>query len=141
MANSNDLSPWAHPKAQHWFYALFRKTNLAMELEDEIRKPVDQLSPEIMRVILAFALLLGRPEMWPENERAVIEAIMKRAREISQTSPKSATGKPLTISEHQQHSQTNSDLAKETEILRRRLGASARKTPVALPKSWEPFWE
>ena len=40
MKELNDLSPWIHPKAQNWFYALFRKTNLAMVIDDELQKPV-----------------------------------------------------------------------------------------------------
>ena len=141
MSEQNDLSPWVHPKAQSWFRALFRKSNLAMALEDELRKPEDQLTPSVMRMILAIAVMLGRPEIWPENERDVLEAIMNKAKEYSQKPPTSSSGKPLSLKEHQAFIQTASELTYENELLRRRLGKSVRKTPVKTPKSWEPFWE
>ena len=141
MAESNDLSPWVHPKAKNWFSALFRKTNLAIALEDELRRPDEQMTPAIMRMILAFGVLLGRPEIWPENERDVLTAIMDKAKDYSTKSPTSATGKPLTLAEHQTYSQSTAELAYEIELLRRKLGVSVRKTPVSTPKSWEPFWE
>lgn len=141
MPETNDLSPWVHPKAKNWFYALFRKSNLAIALEDELRKPEEQLTPAIMRMILAFGVLLGRPEIWPENERDILEAIVDKAKQVSQNPPKSASGKPLTLAEHQTYSHTTAELAYEIELLRRRLGISNRKTPVGTPKSWEPFWE
>ena len=65
MKELNDLSPWIHPKAQNWFYALFRKTNLAMVIDDDLRKPEWAVSLAQMRMILAFAILLGQDEMWP----------------------------------------------------------------------------
>lgn len=141
MAEPDDLSPWIHPKSQNWFGALFRKSNLAMALEDEIRKPADQLTPPVMRMIVAFAVLLGRPEIWPENERDVLTEILNKAKEYSQRLPTTATGKPLSLAEHQAHTQTNSEFVQEIELLRRRLGVSVRKTPISAPKSWEPFWE
>lgn len=141
MPELNDLSPWVHPKAQQWYFALFRKTNLAMALDDELKRPEAQLTPAIMRMILAFAVLLGRPEIWPENERDVLTAIMIKAKEYSQKPPRSPSGKPLTLLEHQSYVQTTTELAYEVELLRRRLGVSVRKTAVGTPKSWEPFWE
>ncbi len=141
MPETTDLSPWVHPKAQSWFHALFRKSNLALALEDELRKPEEQLTPAIMRMILAFAVLLGRPEIWPENERVVLTAIMNKARKYSRQPPKSASGRPLTLAEHQTYTNATAELAYEVELLRRRLGISVRTTPVSTPKSWEPFWE
>lgn len=141
MPETNDLSPWVHPKSQSWFQALFRKSNLAMGLEDELRRPDEQLTPAIMRMILAFAVLLGRPEIWPENERDVLTTILNKARECSKKPPNSATGKPLTLAEHQTHSYNTAELTYEIELLRRRLGVSVRKTEMVAPKSWEPFWE
>ena len=97
MPESNDLSPWVHPKAKNWFHALFRKSNLALALQDELLKPEELLTPAIMRMILAFGLLLGRPEIWPENERDILMEIMKKAKEYSQNPPQSVSGKPLTL--------------------------------------------
>jgi hypothetical protein len=141
MSEPADLSPWVHPKSQAWFRALFRRTNLIMALEDEINKPDDQLSPEVARLILAISILLGRPEIWPEDDQPTLKKIMRRAKELSQKPPTSGTGKPLSLAEHQAHKNSDTQMTHELEILRRRLGVSVRKTKLGAPPSWEPFWE
>jgi hypothetical protein len=141
MAGTTDLSPFVHPKAQKWFRALLQRTSLPMALEDELRRPDDQLNLEIVRMILAFAVLLGRPGIWPENENDVLKFIVKRANEFSKMSASSTTGTALTLAEHQAHTKTISELTQEMELVRRRLGISVRKTKISTPRSWAPFWE
>ena len=141
MKELNDLSPWVHPKAQNWFYALFRKTNIAMVLDDELQKPEGAISLDRMRMILAFGSLLGRDEMWPENERATLKAILRRARQIAKLTPKSKLGKPLTMAEHQAYNYKLEEFKREIELLSRRLGMSNRQTAIDPPVSWQPFWE
>ncbi|MGB2501793.1 MAG: hypothetical protein ACPIA2_19015 [Mariniblastus sp.] len=141
MKELNDLSPWIHPKAQNWFYALFRKTNLAMVIDDELQKPEGAISLDQMRMILAFGLLLGRNEMWPENERGTLKAILRRARQIAKAPPASSTGKPLTMAEHQSYNNTLEEFKLEIELLSRRLGMSNRQSAIKPPASWQPFWE
>lgn len=141
MKELSDLSPWIHPKAQNWFYALFRKTNLAMVIDDELQKPEGAISLAQMRMILAFGLLLGRDEMWPENERGTLKAILRRARQIAKAPPASSTGKPLTMAEHQSYNSTLEEFKLEIELLSRRLGMSNRQSAIKPPASWQPFWE
>ena len=141
MKELNDLSPWIHPKAQNWFYALFRKTNLAMVIDDELQKPEGAISLDQMRMILAFGLLLGRNEMWPENERGTLKAILRRARQIAKAPPASSTEKPLTMAEHQSYNNTLEEFKLEIELLSRRLGMSNRQSAIKPPASWQPFWE
>ena len=141
MKELNDLSPWIHPKAQNWFYALFRKTNLAMVIDDELQKPEGAISLDQMRMILAFAILLGREEMWPENERGALKAILRKTRQIAKLPPSSDTGKPLTMAEHRCYNETLEEFKREIEILSRRMGMSNRQSAIDPPASWQPFWE
>ncbi len=140
MSESADLSPWAHPKAQAWFEALFRRTNLLMSLEDELNKPDDQLMPEIARLILAFSILLGRPEIWPESEFPILNKVVVRTKEISQKPASSSIGKPISLAEHQLHKKATGQIAQEIELIRRRVGVSVRKSKVSAPATWQPFW-
>ncbi len=141
MAEQTQLSPWAHPKARAWFSALFRRTSLPMAIEDELRKPVDQLNIEIIRTAMTFAVLLSRPEIWPQKDRDLLESIVAKAKEFCARPPKSAHGKALTIAEHKTHSKAVAEITHDIELVRRRLGVSVRKSKMSGPKSWEPFWE
>lgn len=141
MGETNDLSPWIHPKAQAWFGALFNRTNLDLSIEDELNKPVDQLTPEAVRAILAIAVLMSRQEIWPKGQRGVLKRAMRKAQEYCQLPPTSQNGNPLTLVEHQAHKNTVVQMTQELELLRRKLGISVRKTKVETPESWGPFWE
>ena len=141
MKELNDLSPWVHPKAQNWFYALFRKTNLAMFIDDELQRSEESISLDQMRMILAIGILLGRDEMWPENERGTLKAILRKARQISKLPPTTEAGQPLTIAGHRNYNNTLEELKREIEILSRRMGISNRRTAIDPPASWQPFWE
>lgn len=140
-SDPTDLSPWAHPKAKAWFGALFRRTNFPLGLENEIRVADDQLSLSQLRMMLAFALLLGRKEMWPAKEMEVLKQILKKTRERVAQPPTSSSGKPFSVAEHQNHQRTVDSLAQEIELVRRRLGSSMRKTPMKTPDSWGKFWQ
>lgn len=141
MKEQNDLSPWIHPKAQNWFYALFRKTNLAMFIDDELQRPEGTISLDQMRMILAIGILLGRDEMWPENERGTLKAILRKARQMSNLPPTTEAGQPLTMAEHRNYNDTLAEFKREIEILSRRMGMSNRQNAIDPPASWQPFWE
>ena len=138
---TNDLAPWVHPKSKSWFKALFRRTNLLISLEDELKKPDEQLNIHTVRMVLAFAVTLGKPDIWPESDREILKYIANRTREYARKPPQSLSGKPVTVSEHQVHNKLVEQINVEVEILRRRLGTSVRKTKINTPSSWEPFWE
>lgn len=140
-SNATDLAPWKHPKAQAWFRALFRRTNLPLALENELRQPDDQLSLPRLRMMLALVLLLGRDEIWPKHERDILKAVLKRIRKRIQMPLTSVTGKPLSVAEHQEHNRVIKALEQEIELVRRRLGISFRKTPMKTPDTWGKFWE
>ena len=141
MSSNNDLSPWAHPKSRAWFQALFRRSSLPLALEDELRKPDEQLNVEIVRTAMALAVLLTRPGIWPKKHRDVLEFMVTRAKEFCDKPAQSSTGKPLTIAEHKAHSQAVSEITRDIELIRRRLGTSIRKSKMSGPTSWEPFWQ
>lgn len=135
-----DLSPWAHPKAQAWFRDLFNRTQFGFVLEDVLKQPVDQFSHDHMRVILAFAVLLSREETWPDEHRAVLSLILEKARAVAARVDRQGPGRALTLKEVQRRGSIASELHEEIEILRRRLGKSLKTKPLATPSTWEPFW-
>lgn len=137
----NDLSPWVHPKAKNWFSVLFKRSNLLMAIEDELSQPNDQLNIHIVRMALAFAATLGRPEIWPEKDKAILKLIVNKARQFCREPPQSVAGKPLTVAEHQVHQKLAQAMESEIEIVKRRLGTSVRTNPIATPPTWNPFWE
>lgn len=140
MSDQNDLSPWAHPKARAWYQALFRRTSLSMALEDELKKPDEQLNLDIIRTALALAVLLSREEIWPQRDLDVLEFLVAKAKEYCAQPAKSATGKPLTIVEHKSRSRAVAEITHDIELIRRRLGTSVRKSKMSEPPSWKPFW-
>lgn len=140
MSNNNDLSPWAHAKSRAWFQALFRRTSLPLALEDELRKPDDQINIEIVRTALSLTVLLCRPEIWPKRDRDVLEFLVTRAKEFCDKPAQSTSGKPLTVAEHKSRSRAAAEIAHDIELIRRRLGTSIRKAKMSCPPSWEPFW-
>ena len=141
MAEQNDLTPWVHPKSKAWFQALFRRTNILMSLEDEMKLPPEQLDIHIVRMALSFAVMLSHPDIWPDEDKSILKLIARKAKEFTQLPPKSSSGKAVTVAEHQAHSKLVEEMTSEIELVRRRLGISVRKTRVAIPRSWQPFWE
>lgn len=141
MSEKNDLAPWVHPKSKAWFKVLFRRTNLTMALQDELNRPIEQLDIHIVRMALAMAVMFGKPEIWPEEDRQILKLIVNKAREFARTPPQSVTGKPVSVAEHQAHSKLVKELTAEVELVRRRLGISVLKTKASIPPSWQRFWE
>lgn len=141
MTETDDLSPWAHPRAQHWFRALFERTSFALSLENELGQPEDQMNIGKVRMMLAFAVVLGRPEIWPRQQMDVLKLIYRKSKEYSLAPGQACSGKPLTIKEHRAHEVLLVEMSQEMELLRRRMGISNRKTKMGAPSSWEPFWE
>ncbi len=141
MAEQTDLSPWIHPKSSAWFGALFRRTSFMLALEDELRKPEDQLSLETVRMMLAFAVMLGRDGVWPERDKGVLKQILQKARDYVKLPPKPKKGKALSIAAHQAHAKRVKEMSHEIELVRRKIGASNRKSKIGAPPSWDPFWE
>lgn len=137
----NDLSPWIHPKSKSWFKVLLRRSNLLLAIEDEMKKPDDQLNIHIVRMALSIAIMLGRTEIWPEEDRDVLRIIANKARKFAQMPPNKIQGKPVSVAEHKIHSRLSEQILLECEIVRRRLGISVRKTKIEAPESWDPFWE
>ncbi|MFK7769966.1 MAG: hypothetical protein AB8B55_22350 [Mariniblastus sp.] len=141
MAEHKDLSPWAHPKAQAWYSALLRRTSFPLALEDELRKPDDQLSLETVRMMLAFGVLLGREGIWSKEDNSVLKQIVQRARDWAKQPAKGKDGKPLSIAEHQAHGKRVEQLSHEIELVRRQLKMSNRKSKIGTPPTWDPFWD
>ena len=139
-SQDQDLAPWAHPKAKAWFKALFNRSQFGFLLEDMVKQPADSISPELMRVMLAFAVLLGREETWPEEHRTVLNLILEKAREVANQSDSGGDKKAMTISQHRNRGRQNSEFYEEIEILRRRLGRSFKKSSLDTPATWKPFW-
>ena len=141
MPEHRDLSPWVHPKAKAWYAALLRRTSLPLALEDELRKPDDQLTIEVVRMMLAFAVLLGRDGIWSEEDNGVLKQIVQKARDFSKRPAVGKNGKGLSISEHQSHAKRIEHLSHEIELVRRKLKMSNRTSKISTPPTWKPFWE
>ncbi len=140
MTDQQDLAPWAHPKAQAWFQALFQKTQFPFVLEDVVRQPQETLSPDTMRVILALAVLLGRNEIWPEEHRMVLNMVLEKARAVANRATSDAANRSMTLQQHRDQGKTKSEVFNEIEVLRRRLGRSFKTNKLPTPKTWRPFW-
>ena len=134
----NTWSPWAHPKAQLWFAELFEKTHLPLMIEDEMERPLGKRSEEVTRLMVALTLLLGREGVWPQQHKAIIRTVVRRAAELEQSSG-STSGKAMTIEDHRMQGMQNEELKVEVENLRRRIGMSNRTSKLA-PPAWGKFW-
>lgn len=140
MTVEQDLSPWAHPKAQAWFKALFQRSQFGFMLEDVIRQPVEQLDRDQIRAILSFAVLLGRKEIWPEDHQSVLKMVLDKARAVAKHLDEGQATQSITLRQHRQHSSTNCEFQEEIEILRRRIGSSFKTTELQTPENWGDFW-
>ncbi|MEL7496358.1 MAG: hypothetical protein AAFN77_02020 [Planctomycetota bacterium] len=138
--NEQDMAPWAHPKAQAWFHALFNRSQFGFMLEDVVKQPVESMSREQMRAILTFAVLLGRKEIWPEEHEFVLKLILEKARAVAKKITEEEGKRPLTLRQHRSHKLSECEFQDEIEILRRRLGRSFKTTKLSTPDTWGPFW-
>ena len=80
MAESTDLAPWAHPKAQRWFESLIDDTSFALVLEDELvqAKTIPGQTPDIQRMCPECAekqSLQRQPEEEEEELQAKSKAV------------------------------------------------------------------
>lgn len=140
MSEQQDLSPWAHPKAKAWFKALFNRSQFGFMLEDVVKQPVEELSREQIRVILTFAVLLSREEIWPEEHQLVLKMILDKAREIANLSNNPNASGAMSLRQHRSRTAGNCEFQDEIEILRRRLGRSFKTNPLETPSTWGRFW-
>ncbi len=138
---STDLAPWAHPKAQRWFRDLLEETSLPLALDDEISQAENQDDFEKIRVILALALLIGRPGIWPENRNSLLRAAVRAAHQITNKTPGQKDGRPMTIAEAKGRTADHDAIRHEIELMRRRLKMSNRKSEMYPPTTWGNIWE
>lgn len=135
-----DLSPWAHPKAQAWFRALFQRSQFGFLLEDAVNQPVEMLGRQQIRAILTFAVLLGKQNIWPEEDRTVLKLILEKAREMARATAQDQAAGAMSVRQHRSHNPSQCEYQEEIEILRRRLGSSFKTTKLTTPSTWDPFW-
>ena len=144
MSESNDLSPWAHIKAQRWFETLLERSGFINEIEDTVNLDADHMELSHGRMMLALLILLGRPGIWPEEKKRVLQRavsrVSKMANEAEGKSAPTAKQKPLTIDQHKRKTAAQKAIQDELEILRRRAGMSNRKSKLPPPVSWKHFW-
>jgi hypothetical protein len=138
---ATDLSPWAHPKAKRWFESLFEDSSFPLALDDEIAKAENQNDFEKIRVILALALLVGRPGMWPESRNGLLRAAVRAAHHVSSTTPGQKEGRAMTIAEAKGRTADHEAIRHEIELMRRRLKMSNRKSEIYPPMTWGNIWE
>jgi hypothetical protein len=140
MTDQQDLAPWAHPKAQAWFQALFQKTQFPFVVEDVVKHPEETLSPDLIRVILALAILMGRKEIWPAEHRLVLNMVLEKSRAVANRAAADTSKRSMTLQQHRNQGKTKSEIFDEIEILRRRLGKSFKTNTLPTPTTWKPFW-
>ena len=141
MTRATDLAPWAHPKAKCWFHNLIEENSFALAMEDELVQAEAAKDLDKIRMIHAFALLLGREGIWPTHRHNVLQTCVRVASRIAKAVEAEPVRGPLTIAEHQGRSATDNELLKEIELLSRRLKLSNRKGPLSPPQSWGNLWE
>lgn len=144
MLEDNDLSPWAHPKAQRWFATLLERSGFINEVEDTVNLTDDHLELAHCRMLLALLILLGRPGIWPEDKNRVLQRAASKINNIAKKSqviqPTSKKAKPLSIEQHKRNSVSRTAIQVELELLRRRAGISNRKSKLPMPSTWGKFW-
>jgi hypothetical protein len=141
MSEKEGLSPWAHPKAQRWFDNLIESNMFALAVDDEIAKCEADNDLEKARMLLAFALLLGREGMWPDGRTNVLKAAVRTCNRMAQQAPKTGPTKAMTIAEHHGQNVQVDAVNHEVELMRRRLKMSNRVTEISPPASWGNLWE
>ena len=146
MPNETNLAPWSHPKAQRWFDTLLERSGFIQEIEDQTHLDDSQWDVSRARIVLSFLVMLGRPGIWPDRHRGVLNrAASKANRTLENPADRPVeTGRrkkrPLTLEQHQKTNQAKSAIMKEIEIVRRRAGMSNRKMPIKQPPQWGKFW-
>ena len=133
-----DWSPWTHPKAKRWFEELMEQTHLPLMMEHAVDKPDDTLNEGETRLMVALALLLGRPGIWPAQRDAILRTVVRKGNVVASREAGSKAG-AMSLAEHKNRAQQHANLIQEVEMLRRRIGMSNRVTEIEPPK-WGKFW-
>lgn len=133
------LAPWAHPKAQEWFEAIFRRSGLIENIENLLHRHAKELTIERLRALVSILLLLGRPGVWPSDQilqlRQIVQSLIRLRTEVA------STRKAQTIEGHQLTHQLLQHLDEELELLRRQTGVSRRVGSSSRPQTWNKFWQ
>ncbi len=141
MTEKNDLSPWAHPKAQRWFHNVIESNMFALAIDDEVAKCEAGNDLEKARMLLAFALLLGREGMWPDSRNGVLKGTVRTCNRISKQVPDAGPSGAMTMAQHHGQNVQVEAVCHEIELMRRRLKMSNRVSEIRPPGSWGNLWE
>ncbi|MEM7456594.1 MAG: hypothetical protein AAF456_19775 [Planctomycetota bacterium] len=145
MTETSDLSPFAHPKAQRYFATLLERSGFVAEVEEILQLDDDILELSHTRLLSAILLFIGRPGIWPDEQKRVLaraaSRLSRQSKQIQESGnqPKKKR-KPLTLSQHQRLSELEETIKVELELLRRRAGVSNRVSKIAQPESWGKLW-
>lgn len=142
---NNDLSPWAHPKAQRWFATLLERSGFISEIEDTVQLDDDHLDLPHGRMMLALLILLGRNGIWPEEKKRVLQRAASRISKLASQGPAAPIAqkkkhRPLTLAQHKRNTVAQKAIQVELEFLRRRAGMSNRTSKLTPPVTWKNFW-
>lgn len=137
--NPETLAPWAHPKAQEWIKLVLEKSELINEFEKAVLGAQQDLPLHDIRLLSMLAVLLGHPQIWPEERRA---SFVECANRLNQAARALRERDPLFAKSFEPKAAKliDEDLQVEIEMLRRRGGLSRRINPLQLPHSWKRFW-
>lgn len=119
--------PWENDGAADWFGDLFKKTRLAMHVEDTLKLEVENSHEEI-RAAASVLLLLGRDYVWPDLDRHLTLA----ADQLEEISRLDSIGESPELVE---------EIRAEVQELRSRIKSSGTpQPPPQPPKKWWQFW-
>ena len=110
------------------------------ELEDEIRRPADDMDLGRTRMLMALLTMLGRPGIWPKSQRKLLQTAALKISRASKEKTAEASGVPMTMDEHRKKAKLVTTIQDEVETLRRFAGVSNRKNKIGVPESWGTFW-
>lgn len=137
---SDDLAPWAHPKAERWIDSLFERSGLLTSLRESLEDPYGGLTCNQLRSIVALLYFLSIDGIWPAGQEPLLQKMTMRIHSLAQKIKVETGSRPLTVSEHQEAIHARGQLDHELELLRRRAGISLRKTELRFPPDWKRIW-
>lgn len=140
MSQADDLAPWAHPKARGWMETLFEKSGLLQSLRDSLENPDADLTCNQLRAIVALLYFLSIGEIWPAGQQQILQKLAMRIHSLSRKLTTDTDSRAMTVAEHQQAIHGRAQLEAELECLRRKVGISQRKSPLAVPPDWTRVW-
>ncbi len=136
----SDLSPWAHPKAQHWFDTLFERSGLLLNLREALEDDRAELTCNQLRAIVALLYMLGIEGIWPAGQEPLLQRMTMRIHSLAQRLQTQAADGKKTVAEHQHAIHARQQLDHELELLRRKAGISRRVTELKAPPDWQRIW-